>query len=751
VMMYTKLLCKKNIILGLILFAFLSFIKASELPSKTKLSPKEWYTAPYKDVFDEVDICYAFQPKLAYQILDVLAERASKAGEPKWIYEAYRTKGLYQERQLAFQLALKNYLLASKAVENIDVKRAAAIQIDIAIVYRNTYRYNESRSTYFSLIDFCQKSKDSLNLQNAYGGLGVLFFTVNDYENAIRYYDKALQLSRETHNYIDECIYLDNLSEAYGCQRRFDKAFEYVKIATKIAEREQDKDSRIPLYERFARLYAEVGDFDKAFEKINEALMLCNDDSHIRDGNNLTIAKAEFYVLQHDIEAALKTYKTIDEKLINVNSLTKVYYALGDIYSKKNNIVLAEDYYSKSQALAEKNQSLRYAEWNHRALYKIYRRKNQSNDALFHLEKANVLRDSLFNYEKSGQVTELQFRYDLAQSEQQLKEAQLKANRVFFIAIVSVGMLLVSFLMYWLRQKSRKNDALEHKNEEILRQKVQLELFNNSIVEKNYEIEEQKRQLEDSNGMLRQFSYAVAHDLREPLRNISSFTSIIQRKYLSQLPQEAIPYFDFVTNGASRMSKMLEGLLKYSMLSMNQVTDLEKINIHDVVSDVKDSLGLIIKEKNASLIHADIMPSLTINRVHLTQLIQNLISNALKFVEVSPIIEIITKEEKDHVLLAIKDNGIGINPENGKKLFQLFHRLHLDSSRFEGTGVGLALCKTTVEKYGGKIWFESIEGSGTTFFMDFPKKQRDIELFSKKTKNAEMIPNVNNLISKQAS
>ena len=720
-MICTQSLYKKLVILGLTLLAFLPCTEARELPLKTKLSPNEWYTAPYKDVFNEVDIYYAFQPQLAYQILDVLAERASKSKEPKWVYEAYRTKGLYQERQLAFQLALNNYILASKAVENIDAKRTAAIQIDIAIVYRNTYRYNEARSTYFSLIDFCHKSKDSLNLQNAYGGLGVLFFTVNDYENAIRYYDKALQISRETHNYINECIYLDNLSEAYGCHKRFDKAFEYIKIASKIAEREQDKDSQIPLYERHARLYAEVRDFDKAFEKINEALALCNDDNHTRDKNNLTIVKAELYVQQYDIEAALKTFKTIDENLINVNSLTKVYYALGNIYSQKNNIGLAEDYYKKSQALAEKNQSLRYAEWNHRALYKIYSQKSLSDGALFHLEKANALRDSLFNYEKSGQVTELQFRYDLAQSEQNLKEAQLKANRILIVAILSLSMLLVSFLMYWLRQKSKKNDALEHKNEEIEKQKLQLESFNHEILAKNKEIEEQKRLLEESNGMLRQFSYAVAHDLREPLRNMSNFTTIIQRKYLSHLPQDAIPYFEFVTNGATRMSKMLEGLLKYSMLSMNQVTDLETINIHDIVSEVNDSLGLIIKEKNARIVHADTMPTLTINRIHLTQLIQNLVSNALKFVEVSPIIEIITKEEKDSVLLAIKDNGIGINSENGKKLFQLFHRLHRDSTRFEGTGVGLALCKTIVEKYGGKIWFESTEGQGTTFFMHFPK------------------------------
>ena len=262
---------------------------------------------------------------------------------------------------------------------------------------------------------------------------------------------------------------------------------------------------------------------------------------------------------------------------------------------------------------------------------------------------------------------------------------------------------------------------MELKNEKIEIQKTQLELFNDSMLVKNKEIEEQKRLLEESNGMLRQFSYAVAHDLKEPLRNIGSFTSIIQRKYVSLLPPDAISYFDFVTNGANRMGKMLEGLLKYSMMSVNQVTDLEQLNIRNVVHEVVDSLQLIINEKKATLIYPDTMPQLYTNHIHLTQLIQNLVSNALKFVEKNPVISIASKEESDHILLSIQDNGIGISPESGKKLFQLFHRLHRDSSRFEGTGVGLALCKTIVEKYGGKIWFESVVGEGTTFFMQFPK------------------------------
>ena len=710
----------KKIYIYLLLTLWLPCLAAQKV-SVVQFKPSEWWTAPYNEIFKDVDITYAVNAQKAYEILDIIIQRATNDQQHKWLYKAYYSKAAYLERQLSFQKALNYYILAAKSVEKKDNKVFVSTQIDIAIMYRNLYRYSEARTVYVNLIEHGIANRDSATLTNAYGGLGVLFFTVNDYENAIRYYDKALQKTREMHNYIDECVYLDNLSEVYGCQKKYDKAFTHIDLACKIAEKEEDLESKIPLYERYARLYADVGDFDKAFVKIDAALVLCKDDEHLRDRNNLTIAKAELYLKQPNPEAALATFKTINEKLINVNSLTKVFYELGKIYEDRNDLNAAENYYVKSQKLANENKSLRYNEWSHRALYRIYRRKNQSTEALFNLERANLLQDSLFNYEKSGQVTELQFHYDLAQSDQKLQEAQLKANRNMLYVGGLVGLLIISFLVFGYYWQSKKNDVLALKNEAIREKKKQLEAFNNEILAKNKAIEEQKRLLEESNAMLQQFNYAVAHDLKEPLRNINSFANIIQRKYINDMPQTAVSYFEFVTTGATRMGKMLDGLLKFSMLSMDQITDIEAVNIHTIINEVKENLNVVIEEKNAQIIAPKSSNSLNINRIHITQLMQNLVSNALKFVEVAPIIEIGSKDEGNNVLLFVKDNGIGISPENGKGLFHLFHRLHRDSSQFEGTGVGLALCKNIVEKYNGRIWFESVEGKGTTFFMQFPK------------------------------
>jgi signal transduction histidine kinase len=717
---------RKYLLLGTCLGLFFLTNLAAQKIAQPKLSPSEWWTAPYLDVFSDADIIYALNPQKAYQILDIIIQRSSNEKQIKVLYKSYYTKGLYLERQLSFQSALNNYVLASKTVEKTHRALFADVQIDIAIMYRNLYRYTDARSTYFSLIEHCIQHRDSANLLNAYGGLGVLFFTVNDYDNAIRYYDKALQKARETHNYVNECIYLDNLSEAYGCRKEYNKAFEHIKLACSIAEREKDLDSQIPLYERHARLYADVGDFDRALVKIDAALDLCKGDDYIRDRNNLTIAKADLYLTQKDNDAALNTFKTINEKLINVNSLTKVYFEFGKIYEQKREWILAETYFEKSRQLADNNKSLRYSEWSHRALYRIFRMKNQASEALTHLELANTLRDSLFNYEKSGQVTELQFHYDLAQSDQKLQEAQMAVNRNMMFMGFLVALLIISVLVfsyYWLR---KQNEVLTVKNEAIREQKEQLELFNLEILAKNKANEAQKRQLEESNRMMQQFNYAVAHDLKEPLRNISSFATLIQRRFLKDMPPVAAEYFEFVMSGSIRMGKMLEGLLKYSMLSIDQVTDLEDVDLNAIVNEVSENLRVVVEEKKAQIIYANPLPHVFINRIHITQLIQNLVSNGIKFVEGKPVVEIGSREENNHILLFVRDNGIGIQEDSGKKLFNLFHRLHRDATKFEGTGVGLAVCKNIVEKYGGRIWFESIESQGTTFFIQFPKEQASL-------------------------
>ena len=712
----------RNYFLILILCIFSCQMNAQN-PNIVTLSEADLANMPLLSLLLKTDYAFVHDPQLTYAILEAVIQRATKTGDFKNLYEALRSKGLYLERQLRFQEALNNYKLAEKAIKGKDNLRFRNIQTDIGISHRKLFQYTQARMSYASLIDSSLYYKDFDNLQRGYCGMGTLYYTVEDFENAIRYYQKALQVVESIKDTTNIYVFLDNLADAYSSAKQYPKALESIEKAVLMATRTHDNESNIFLLERHGRVYADMGQFDDAFAKINQALSLCQDAEHNRDRNNLTIAKAEFYLKQQNTTAAELSFKETlkDLTAVNVDNLTKIYYELGKIYQKKNDISQAERYFTLSKDLAEKNQFLRYEEWNHRALYTISRLKKQDSQALFHFERANILRDSLFNYEKSGSVTELQFRYDLAQRTQELKESELHLNRILMWSGSFAALLTVLALMFIIYMRGQTNRALVDKNTQIERQKAQLEAYNKEILTKNQEIEEQKRLLEESNGMLKQFSYAVAHDLKEPLRNIGNFVAVIKRRYIHTLPSEATEYFNFVTTGVSRMGKMLDGLLKYSMMSMAQIEDIENIHLKQIVDDVTDSLRLVIEDKHAQIITPDTMPDLQMNRIHTTQLLQNLVSNALKFADKTPIVEIRSQETKDNVTFSVKDNGIGIEKQSGTKLFNLFHRLHRNTDKFEGTGVGLALCKTIVEKYGGKIWFESEENMGTEFFVMFPK------------------------------
>ena len=706
-----------------VVFIFLAVVNTSFTQNEKSvfLTEKEMNNLSNDSLLVLAGSYFLTDTKSADIVLDLIIRRAKSTNSIKLLYEVYRCKGANCETQSQLHDALKYFTLAAESIENQDISLFISAQLDKAIVNRKLQNYPEARSLYLSVLELCKKNNDIKNAQNALCGLGNLYDNAGDYENGIRYYKEALKEAEGNNTTENICIYLNNLAEEYSKNKQYQEALATIEKAYNIAKPSKDTETKVYIGTQYAQILADLGRFDAAFAKIDEALSFAEGEYKKRYINNLTITKGEIFLKQKNTSAAEAVFKSCIARPMNVMNLTKLNYFLGKIYQDNGVPNQAKPFYIASQVLAEKNELPRYDEWCHRALYVIYKNEKQGNLALFHLEKANMLRDSLFSFEKSGKVTELQFRYDLAQGEQKIKEVELSSSRNMMLIGGFSTFLIIASLLYIMRMRSKTYKDLKYKNQEIEAQKSQLEIANQAMQLKNQEIEAQKKLLEDSNGMLRQFSYSVAHDLKEPLRSINSFIKIIQRKYAATLPDDSKDYFNFVTSGADRMAKMLEGLLRYSMMSMSQNADIETFSMYDVVQEVVDSLHTNIKERNANIVFKTDIPEVTMNRLHAIQLIQNLVSNALKFVEKSPIIEIESHFVGENVVLSIKDNGIGIEKESGAKLFQLFHRLHRDSSRFEGTGVGLALCKNIVEKYDGKIWFESEENIGTQFFMELPK------------------------------
>ncbi len=215
-----------------------------------------------------------------------------------------------------------------------------------------------------------------------------------------------------------------------------------------------------------------------------------------------------------------------------------------------------------------------------------------------------------------------------------------------------------------------------------------------------------------SNKELEQFAYVASHDLQEPLRMISSFTQLLERKYTNQLDAEAHEFIKFAVDGAFRMQTLINDLLEFSRIKTRGKTPVD-VDMQEVLAQTIHNLSMRIREKNA-LINADPLPVIQADPGQMVQLLQNLIDNALKFCGELPMIHISSYEEPHQYVFIVKDNGIGIDTQYYDRIFQIFQRLHLKSD-YEGTGIGLAICRRIVERHGGKIWVEPNTEKGTIF------------------------------------
>lgn len=239
------------------------------------------------------------------------------------------------------------------------------------------------------------------------------------------------------------------------------------------------------------------------------------------------------------------------------------------------------------------------------------------------------------------------------------------------------------------------------------------------LEELNRELVLRTEELATSNVELERFAYVASHDLQEPLRMVSSFLQLLKKKYHERVDETGQAYIDFAVNGADRMKRLIKDLLDYSRLD-SKSDEPGQTDMGQVLQEVIYTLGDRISQSNA-VVEAGPLPVILAHRTQMFQLLQNLVSNGLKYnQQLQPRISIHALDQSDHWLFEVHDNGIGIEEKYYNKIFIIFQRLHT-RSQYSGTGIGLSVCKKIVEKAGGSIWVQSKPGSGSTFYFTIPK------------------------------
>jgi len=232
-------------------------------------------------------------------------------------------------------------------------------------------------------------------------------------------------------------------------------------------------------------------------------------------------------------------------------------------------------------------------------------------------------------------------------------------------------------------------------------------------------LEVRARALKRSNEELERFAYVASHDLQEPLRMVASYVQLLARRYKGKLDQDADDFIHYAVDGATRMQRLINDLLMFSRVD-SKGGEIVPTDLNETLDKALFALKVRLEEKNATVERVS-LPSLPADAVQMTQLWQNLLGNALKFhAEAPPVIRIGATEEADSWRFSVRDNGIGIDPSQEEKIFQVFQRLHTQEA-YPGTGIGLSICKRIVERHGGIIGVISSQGEGAEFWFTLPK------------------------------
>lgn len=269
-----------------------------------------------------------------------------------------------------------------------------------------------------------------------------------------------------------------------------------------------------------------------------------------------------------------------------------------------------------------------------------------------------------------------------------------------------------------------KNTLSPLRLQSAIQQAVENVTLRAKIQQQNLELENYAAELKRSNESLNHFAYVASHDMQEPLRMIRSYMQLLDKRYGAQLDQDAKEFIGYAVDGAARLSKFLDELLNYSRVNNNKIVK-RPVHTADLIQQLLGDLHPLIERTHANIEVGD-LGDVQGDQNLLWQLFQNLLTNAIKFRNnTDSHITIGATDAPTETIFWVKDNGIGIREKDYDQVFVMFRKLN--NKKYEGTGIGLATCKSIVEKHGGRIWFESVFGKGTTFYFTVPSNSASVK------------------------
>lgn len=336
----------------------------------------------------------------------------------------------------------------------------------------------------------------------------------------------------------------------------------------------------------------------------------------------------------------------------------------------------------EAEQIVESITDFELKELAYQTLTTFYEKKEVYKKAFEYQRKLNELKINRYQQDKEAAISKIQVQFDTEQKERKINFQRLQLE----------------------------------KQELELVQKDQIEELNRTLEKK---VKQRTLELERQNKELQQFAFIIAHDLKEPARKIGSFVNLLLRQHQSKFDPKSLELFDFILSNTKRINVQLEDLIGYTSLDTWDEKNKQTVDVERLVYDVLKDLTRMVEESQANIVVNVELENVMVNEKHLYALLKHLIQNSLKFArkDCENKVEITAQKIPGNYLFAVKDSGIGIEVEYQQRIFEIFKRLDQSHS---GTGIGLAMCKKIVQLYKGKIWVDSEQGEGSTFFFTIP-------------------------------
>lgn len=547
-------------------------------------------------------------------------------------------------------------------------------------------------------------------------GLCVTYDRLNNNELSIYYGKIALEAARKRKDTFSLSYILGNLSEFHYEEGNFNQSTIYNDEVINLAKKSNDCRLFAQGYQQHGMLQYAKNDLEQAlssFEKSMEQSDICNDE-YLVSVNLFWKSKVQLeknnYVLAKDLyDRSHSMLKKIGGEEFHLENPIVEFDILFNLGKKNEAVNTLLDGLARSRNSKQINNEVIYLN----KLGTYYQDKKDFEKAYQYAEESKKLQDSISNFNKAISMLELERKYNLEKKdvevqllqEQKNKDAQIIKSRSYFIIAVTLFAMLVGAIAFFtwlsLKKEAKYNSQLE---QEVYKRTEELQHSNEMLVNSNQELE--------------RFAYISSHDLKEPLKNINSFTKLIKKESQSSNNTKMTEYANILENCSIQLDTLVSDILDYSMVKSD--LRIQNIDLNHIISQLKSDLDKSINISNAT-IDVDKLPTIKTDKSSIYRIFKNLIENGIKYnSNDNPNIKISVSENTDEVRLVFADNGIGIAKKYHEEIFTMFKRLH-NKENYTGSGIGLSTVKAIIERLKGTIKVISEPNHGSKFIVTLPK------------------------------